>query len=45
VEPPFSHSDVTTIMRILSDISDDVEAIRVLLDDDGEEEEDPETDA
>jgi uncharacterized protein YukE len=42
VEPPISHSDVTTIMRLLGDIRDDVRKIRnALEDDDGEEEDDP----
>jgi hypothetical protein len=40
VEPPISHSDVTTIMRLLGGIHDDVRQIRELLeDDDGEAEE------
>jgi hypothetical protein len=40
VEPPLSHQDVTTIMRLIGDIQSDVRAIRVLLEeDDGEEEE------
>jgi hypothetical protein len=38
VEPPISHRDVTTIMRLLTDIQLDVREIRDLLgDDDGEE--------
>jgi hypothetical protein len=47
VEPPISHQDVTTIMRLLGDIQEDVRAIRGLLEeDDGEEEEEaPEDDA
>ncbi len=41
-----THTDVTTIMDLLADIRDDVRALRrILEDDDGEEEEDPETDA
>jgi hypothetical protein len=41
VEPPISHGDVTTIMRLLADIQGDVRRIRRLLEeeeDDGEEE-------
>jgi hypothetical protein len=40
VEPPIQHRDVTTIMRLLSDIQVDVREIRELLeeDEDGEEE-------
>ena len=39
---PISHGDVTTIMRLLDDIQQDVAAIRHRLveDDDGQEEED-----
>jgi hypothetical protein len=38
-EPPISHGDVTTIMRLLGDIQVDVAEIRDLLEeDDGEEE-------
>ena len=33
-----SHSDVTTIMRLLSDIQQDVAKIREILEDDDEEE-------
>ena len=40
VEPPISHQDVTTIMRLLGDIQEDVRAIRDLLEEeDGEGEE------
>ncbi len=46
IEPPISHRDVTTIMGVLGDIRQDVNAIRrVLEEDDGEEEEDSEEDA
>jgi hypothetical protein len=46
IEPPIEHRDVTTIMRLLSDIQHDVAGIRHLLEeDDGEEEEGPEEDA
>jgi hypothetical protein len=46
VEPLATHEDVTTIMKLLGDIADEARRIRVLLEeDDGEEEEDPETDA
>jgi hypothetical protein len=47
VESPIGHQDVTTIMRMLGDIQEDVRAIRDLLEeDDGEEEaEAPEDDA
>jgi hypothetical protein len=47
VELPISHQDVTTIMRLLGDIQEDVRAIRDLLEDEnGEgEEEAPEDDA
>jgi hypothetical protein len=40
VEPPIEHRDVTTIMRLLSDIQVDVHEIRELLEEDegGEEE-------
>lgn len=39
MEPPVSHGDVTTIMRLLADVRDDVAVIRRLLEDeDGEEE-------
>ena len=38
MEPPISGGDVTTVMRLLSDIQVDVRSIRTLLeDDDGEE--------
>jgi hypothetical protein len=44
VDPPIEHHDVTTIMRMISDIQTDIHAIRRLLEDEnGEaEEEDPE---
>jgi hypothetical protein len=43
IEPLISHADVATIMRLLGDIQDDVRQIlRVLEEDDGEEEEGPE---
>lgn len=46
IEPPITHNDVTTIMRILDDIHWDVRRIRRLLEDDnGEEEEEREPDA
>ena len=46
IEPPISHHDVMTIMGVLGDIRQDVNAIRrVLEEDDGEEEEDSEEDA
>jgi hypothetical protein len=40
VEPPIEHRDVTTIMRLLSDIQVDVREIRELLEEneDGEKE-------
>jgi hypothetical protein len=39
MEPPISHRDVTTVMALLGDIQEDVERIRMWLeDDDGEEE-------
>ena len=46
IEAPTSHSDVTTIMRLISDIQIDVRKIRELMEDDedGEEEEVPEAD-
>jgi hypothetical protein len=45
IELPISHRDVTTIMSVLGDIREDVNAIRrVLEEDDGEEEEDSEED-
>ncbi len=44
-EPLLSHRDVTTIMELLGDIRDDIRALRRLLEeDDGEEEKDPEAD-
>ena len=43
---PIEHRDVTTIMALLGDIRDDVQAIRAQLEeDDGEEEEDSQTDS
>jgi hypothetical protein len=46
VELPIEHRDVTTIMRLLGDIQQDVARIRRLLEeDDGEEEEASEDDA
>lgn len=45
-DEPITHKDVTTVMGILGDIRSEVVTIRILLEeDDGEEEEDPETDA
>jgi hypothetical protein len=45
-EPLLSFRDVTTIMTLITDIKDDVRAIRRLLEeeDNGEEEEDTEAD-
>jgi len=45
VEPVVSHQDVTTIMRLLSDIQRDTEKIRRLLEDESGEEEASEDDA
>jgi hypothetical protein len=42
IELPFSHTDVTTTMRVLGDIADNVSAIRAILEDDDGEEETPE---
>ena len=43
MELPIEHRDVTTIMALLGDIRGDVHAIRrILEEDDGEEEENPE---
>ena len=39
-EAPISPTDVTTIMRLLSDIQLDVQRIRVILDDEAEEQDD-----
>jgi len=40
MEPPISHTDVTTVMRLLGDVQHDVHRIVELLEeDDGEEEE------
>lgn len=46
-EPVVGFSDVTAILRLLADMRDDLRSIREFLleEDDGEEEEDPETDA
>jgi hypothetical protein len=47
VERPIEHRDVTTIMRLISEIQVDVAGIRRLLEEDGEdgeEEEAPEDD-
>jgi hypothetical protein len=44
VDPLVSHQDVTTIMRLLSDIQRDTEKIRRLLEDDDAEEETSEDD-
>jgi len=39
IEPLIDHNDITTIMRLLADIQQDVRGIREFLeDDDGEEE-------
>jgi hypothetical protein len=43
-EPLISLQDVTTIMRLLDEIQQDVHGIRDLLDDDHGEEEAPEAD-
>jgi hypothetical protein len=43
VEPPISHGDVTTIMKLLGDIQQDVARIKDLLE--GEDEEEEEADA
>ena len=39
VEPPIEHRDVTTIMRMVGDIQEDVKGIRTLLEDENGEEE------
>jgi hypothetical protein len=44
IESLVSHQDVTTTMRILGEIRDDVRTIRELLEDDDGEEEVPEDD-
>jgi hypothetical protein len=45
VEPIATHKDVTTLMAMIADIKVDVAAIlRLLSEDDGEEEEEDETD-
>jgi len=43
-EPLISHTDVTTIMGLLSDIQEDVLAIRQLLEEDDGDEEAPQDD-
>jgi hypothetical protein len=45
VDPPIDHRDVTTIMRMLGDIQEDVCEIRFLLEDEDGEEEVPEDDS
>jgi hypothetical protein len=46
MELPFNSQDVTTALRIIDDIQQDVHAIRLLLEEDnGEEEAAPEDDA
>jgi hypothetical protein len=46
IQPPIEQRDVTTIMRLLSDIQIDVSRIRELMEEDnGEEEEVPEDDS
>jgi hypothetical protein len=45
IEPRISHQDVTTIMRIVGDIQEDVHEIRTLLEDEDGEEEAPEDDS
>lgn len=42
VELPIEHRDVTTIMRLLADIHEEVLLIRQILEDDDGEEEAPE---
>jgi hypothetical protein len=44
IEPLIDHNDITTIMRLLADIQQDVRGIRDLLEDDDGEEEAPEDD-
>jgi hypothetical protein len=44
MEPPIEHTDVTTVMRLLGDIQEDVRLIRELMEDADGEEEDPEDD-
>jgi hypothetical protein len=39
MEPPISHGDVTTIMRLLAELQEDVRKIVKLLEGDDEEEE------
>jgi hypothetical protein len=45
VEPLISHTDVTTVMRLIAEIRTDARAIRQSVEDDDGEEEDPEADA
>jgi hypothetical protein len=45
VNAPIDHRDVTTIMKLLADIHDEVRMIRRLLEDEDGEEEAPEDDA
>jgi hypothetical protein len=45
VEPLISHGDVTTIMRLLADIQQDVMRIRRMLEEENGEEEAPEDDS
>jgi hypothetical protein len=45
VESPIDHRDVTTIMGLLGDLREDVRAIRLHLEEDNGEEEEPEADA
>jgi hypothetical protein len=45
MEPLISHSDVTTIMRLLADIQRDVATIRRAVEDEDGEEETPQDDA
>jgi hypothetical protein len=45
MEPPIDHRDVTTIMRLLGDVHEEVVTIRQLLEDEyGQEEETAEDD-
>jgi hypothetical protein len=44
IEPLIDRNDITTIMRLLADIQQDVRGIRDLLEDDDGEEEAPEDD-
>jgi hypothetical protein len=46
VVEPLDHRDITTVMMLLGDIQSDVRRIRRMLEEDyGEEEEDPEDDS